>query len=102
MKEYKTLVELYWQVDTESLGEKLFSVPLNPPQIQQIMASYWTMFPHGEWVSTDRVRLVRASVGLSRVLEYISIFHDIITTHKILQWLEDIGTSNRVNPNCEA
>jgi len=60
--------------------------------------------PHAEWVSTNHVRLVTACMGLSRVWEYIPIFHEIITTHKILQWLEDIGVSNidRVNPSYEA
>ena len=53
---------------------------------------------------TDHVSVVTACVGLSRVCEYISLFHEIITTHKILQWLKDIGTSNtdRVNPSYEA
>jgi hypothetical protein len=59
------------------------------------MASYGTKFAHSEWVSTDHVR---------RVWESISIFHEIISTRKILQWLEDIGTSNtdKVNPIYEA
>jgi len=34
MNEYEALVDLYWQVETESLGEKPFSVPIRPPQIQ--------------------------------------------------------------------
>jgi len=86
MNEYEALVELYWQVEAESLGEKLFSVPRHPPQIQHIMAAYWTSFPHGEWVSNDHVRLVTACVGLSRVWECISIFHEIITMCIILKW----------------
>lgn len=94
MNEYEASVELYWLVETESLGEKPFSVPLRPPQIQHIMAPYRTKFPHGEWVSIDHVRLVTTCVGLSHVWEYISIVQAIITTRKILQWLEDILTSN--------
>jgi len=94
MNEYEALMELYWQVETESLEEKPFSVPLRPPQIKHVTAACRTKFPHSECVSIDHVRLVTACVGLSRVWEYISIFQEIITTRKVLQWLEDIGTSN--------
>jgi hypothetical protein len=110
------LIERVWsirgvvQVETESLGEKPFPVSLCPPQIQNELASYRTKFSHGEWSSTVHMRLVAACVCSLGVWEYISIIEAgfsttiIITMQIILQWLEEIFTSNtdRVNPSHEA
>ena len=77
MNEYEALMELYWQVETESLGEKRFSVPFRPPQILHVMTACRTKFPHGECVSIDHVRRVTACVGLSRVCVCVGIYFHI-------------------------
>jgi len=48
-------------------------LPLRPPQMKQVMASYRTRFPHGEWVSTDNVSFSGGSFHTVVLLSLISI-----------------------------